>query len=60
MRYPKILTLKTDQSMINKLEDLAAAAGRNRSEYLRDVTQALASHPYLRQAVTEALPPTQG
>ena len=57
--YPIILTLKTNQAMISRLEAQAAAVGRNRSEYIRDLINTLADREDVREAVTKALNPTQ-
>ena len=55
-KYPRMLTAKSNQAINARAERLAAEAGRNRSEYLRDVINTLAAREDLRQAVNQALP----
>jgi len=59
MKYPIVLTMKTSPAIINRLEAQADAVQRNRSQYIRDLINTLAAHPYLKQAINEALPPTK-
>ena len=55
-KYPRMLTAKSSAAINARAERLAAEAGRNRSEYLRDVINTLAAREDLRQAVNQALP----
>ena len=54
-KYPKMLTAKSSQAINDQVETLAAAAGRNRSEYLRDIILLLAAREDLRNAIKKAL-----
>jgi len=55
MKYPNLLTVKSTKDLNRTAARLAQAAGRNRSEYIRDVIQTLANRDDLQQAVNEAL-----
>jgi predicted transcriptional regulator len=56
MKYPKMLTVKSSQEINRSASRLARKAGRNRSEYVRDVIKTLDQRPDLQEAVNEALP----
>lgn len=55
MKYPTFLPVKTNEAINAKAAKLAAAAGRNRSDYIRRLIQALAADPNLQQAVNQAI-----
>jgi len=58
MKYPKKLLIKTTAENIAAADRLAKAAGSNRSEYIRDLINALAADQELREAVNKAINPT--
>lgn len=55
MQYPKVLTLKSTKEINDQARVIAEATGRNRSEYVRDLIQALARDRALREAVNRAI-----
>jgi hypothetical protein len=55
MKYPKLLTVKTTKELNRAAADLAKAAGRNRSEYIRDLINTLAKDKSLQNEVNQAI-----
>jgi hypothetical protein len=58
MKYPAMLTVKTTRELNRTAADLAKDAGRNRSQYIRDVIKTLHHRPDVCEVVNKALGPS--
>jgi predicted transcriptional regulator len=59
MKYPKMITIKSDQQTMRRANALARETKRSRSEYVRDLINVLADDQNLRQAVKDKLPESE-
>jgi len=55
MKYPNLLTIKSTKEINSLAASLAKAAGRNRSEYIRDLIRLLSVDQNLRKLVNNAI-----